>query len=92
MSEIDELLKQGITAVKRGDKENGRIHLMKLLEMDERNEQAWLWLSGAVEDKEERIICLENVLAINPDNELAQKGLARFGAKSTSKQTKSENE
>ena len=91
MSDIDALLKQGIAAVKRGDKENGRILLMKLLEMDERNEQAWLWLSGAVEDKEERIICLENVLAINPDNELAQKGLARFGAKSTSGPSKSEN-
>lgn len=78
MSDLDDLLKKGITAVKRGDKENGRNFLMQVLEIDDRHEQAWLWLSGAVEDQEERIICLENVLAINPDNKLAQKGLARF--------------
>ena len=79
-ADVDDLLREAITAVKRGDKENGRVLLMQLLEIDERNEQAWLWLSGAVEDKEERIICLENVLAINPENKLAQKGLARFGS------------
>ena len=80
MSETDagRLLQEGITAVKSGDKANGRKYLMQLLEIDDRNEQAWLWLSGAVETPEDRIVCLENVLDINPENKTAQKGLARF--------------
>ena len=38
-----------------------------------------MWLSGAVETDEERRICLENVLTINPDNVLARKGLLKLG-------------
>ena len=71
-------LREGITAVKKGDRVQGRGLLEKVLEADERNEQAWLWLSGAVDSTEERQICLENVLAINPDNALAKKGLAKL--------------
>jgi len=71
-------LRQGITAVKKGDREQGREFLEKVLAVDERSEQAWLWLSGAVDSTEERQICLENVLAINPNNALAQKGLAKL--------------
>jgi len=71
-------LKTGITAVKNGDRQQGREWLEKVLEVDERNKQAWLWLSGAVETDEERQICLENVLAIDPENALAKKGLARL--------------
>ncbi len=71
-------LREGITAVKKGDRVQGRQLLEKVLAVDEHNEQAWLWLSGAVDSAEERQICLENVLTINPDNALAQKGLARL--------------
>ncbi len=71
-------LRAGITAVKKGDRVQGRELLEKVLAADERNEQAWLWMSGAVDSAEERQICLENVLAINPDNALAKKGLAKL--------------
>ena len=71
-------LREGITAVKKGDRVQGRKLLEKVLAADERNEQAWLWLSGAVDSAEDRQICLENVLAINPDNALAKKGLAKL--------------
>lgn len=75
---VPEKLRAGITAVKNGDRTQGRALLEAVLEADERNEKAWLWLSGAVETAEERQICLENVLAINPENALAQKGLAKL--------------
>ena len=71
-------LRAGITAVKKGDRMQGRELLQKVVAADERNEQAWLWLSGAVDSAEERQVCLENVLTINPDNTLAQKGLAKL--------------
>jgi tetratricopeptide (TPR) repeat protein len=71
-------LREGITAVKKGDRIQGRELLEKVLAADERSEHAWLWLSGAVDSAEERQICLENVLAINPDNALAKKGLDKL--------------
>ncbi len=71
-------LRAGITAVKTGNLKQGRELLEAVLAADERNEMAWLWLSGAVETDEERQICLENVLTINPENGLAQKGLAKL--------------
>lgn len=75
---VQDLLKAGITAVKNGNAAEGRKLLEAVLAADEQNELAWLWLSGAVESAEERQICLENVLTINPDNALAKKGLAKL--------------
>lgn len=72
-------LQTGIAAVKAGDLEEGRRLLLQVLQDDERNETAWLWLSGAVTTVEERRICLENVLELNPRSELARKGLRRLG-------------
>ncbi len=71
-----ELLRRGIAAAKAGHKEEARRLLMQVVELEEKNEQAWLWLSGVVETAEDRRICLENVLALNPDNAHAQAGLA----------------
>jgi len=78
-SHLAELTKQGIAAVKVGDREKGRALLLQVIEADERIEQAWLWLSSAVDTDEDRRICLENVLAINPNNAAAQRGLAKLG-------------
>jgi hypothetical protein len=71
----DDLLKQGIAALKAGHKTEARDLLMQAVEQDERNEMAWLWLSGAVDTDEDRRICLENVLTINPNSEIAQRGI-----------------
>lgn len=73
-------LDQAIAAARAGRKEEARRLLESVLNIDERNEQAWLWLSGVVDSQEERIVCLENVLTINPDNEMARKGLAALRA------------
>jgi tetratricopeptide (TPR) repeat protein len=72
----NQLLQEGVSALKQGDKARARACLLAALKQDERDERAWLWLSGAVERDEERIICLENVLTINPANERARQGLA----------------
>jgi hypothetical protein len=78
-TDIDKWLREAVTAIKQGDKETGRDLLMRIIEEDDMHEQAWLWLSAAVEDREERIICLENVLTINPHNKAAQNGLKKLG-------------
>ena len=71
----NELLQQGIAAAKTGHKEEARRLLSQAVDLDERNERAWLWLSGVVETTGDRQICLENVLALNPGNTHAQAGL-----------------
>ncbi len=74
-SAIDALLKNGIAAAKAKRVDEARQLLMQVVERDERNEQAWVWLSGVVESLDDRRVCLENVLALNPNNSLAQQGL-----------------
>ena len=73
--QVTELLKQGIAAAKAGRKKEARQALLQVVELDERNEQAWLWLSGVIDSAEDQRVCLDNVLAINPDNPYAQQGL-----------------
>jgi hypothetical protein len=71
----DDLLNQGIAALKAGRKAEARGLLAQLVEQEPRHELGWLWLSGAVDTDEDRRVCLENVLAINPNNETAKRGL-----------------
>lgn len=74
--QVQDWLERGIRAAKRGEQEQARNLLMAVIETDEENESAWLWLSGVVDDPEDKRICLENVLYLNPSSEPAQKGLA----------------
>ncbi len=75
---VAQLLREGIAAAKIGDGPRAQELLMQVVADDEQNEQAWLWLSGVVEGDEDRQVCLENVLSINPDNSLAKAGLAHL--------------
>jgi DNA-directed RNA polymerase subunit RPC12/RpoP len=70
------LLEQAITAVQTGDLATGRRLLARFLREEPRNEEAWLWLSTAVDDLAERTDCLRRVLALNPHNRLAWERLA----------------
>ncbi len=73
--QIAELLYEGALALQQGDIERGRDLLLRLVEADESNEEAWLWLSGAVDDPDDQRTALENVLALNPQNQYALYGL-----------------
>lgn len=75
---IEQLLREGIAAAQAGQKEEARQLLLQVIAQDEEMEAAWLWLSGVVDDPEEKEICLENVLALNPGNTAAQNGLRRL--------------
>ena len=69
-------LQQGIVAARAGRREEARALLMQVVEGDERNEQAWLWLAGVVDTPDDIRTCLQNVLDLNPTNQQAQQGLA----------------
>ncbi len=76
MPEHTGLLASAIAAAKAGNKAEARQLLAQVLRNDPQNEPAWLWLSGVVGTDDERIDCLERVLAINPGNPHARRGLA----------------
>src|SRR6476646_5319203 len=82
--DIAQMLYEGAVAVREGRHADGQGLLLQVIERDEQNELAWLWLSGAMEDPADQQVALENVLAINPDNTAAQQGLAwlqsRYGS------------
>jgi len=68
-------LDDAIEYIRMGNRDEGREVLEEILEEDEENDEGWLWMSAVVDDEEERKICLENVIAINPDNAVAQRAL-----------------
>jgi hypothetical protein len=76
----DLLTQQGIAALQSNDKPRAYEMLGQAVQIEPHNEQAWLWLSGAVATDAERRYCLEQVLVINPRNSAAQRGMALLPA------------
>jgi hypothetical protein len=76
-------LKHAIDLVRQGHKSEGAQALMRYLDEEPQNATAWLWLAAAVPDAEKGRFCLEQVLAIDPQNKKARDWLARLGAQET---------
>ncbi len=74
------LFQQGVAAAKSGQRTQAREALEQVVELDEKNAAAWLWLSGVIDDLEDREVCLQNVLDLEPDHAAARKGLAQVQA------------
>ena len=75
---IGDSLEQGVEAARRGDDALALRYLQEVVEAEPGNETAWLWLSAVVENDEDKRLCLENVLVLNPDSEPARRGLSRL--------------
>lgn len=73
--ETAELVQAGILAYRAGDRRRARELLTAATRRDPRQEQAWLWLSAAHDDVTFKRICLQKVLALNPKNPHARRGL-----------------
>lgn len=71
---IDRLL-DAIELVK-ADKQSEALPILRdLIREDSNFEDAWLWMSLAVDEMDQSIICLDNALRINPDNVQASTAL-----------------
>ncbi|HMQ52487.1 MAG TPA: tetratricopeptide repeat protein [Anaerolineae bacterium] len=67
------------TALERARlKKQAREVLIQVTELDARSVPAWLWLSTVIDSPADKRVCLENVLALEPDHAIAQKGLAQL--------------
>lgn len=88
-SRVQTLMREAIAAAKSGNKQWARECLSRILRVDPRNEEAWLWMSAILETPAEKKYCLEKVLAVNPNNVQAQAGLRYLQqqAQSTAKVT-----
>jgi hypothetical protein len=75
-AEANRLYLRGLAAARGGQRRIAAGLLTRSVQLDPRNEQAWLWLSGVLDDPHHVAFCLRAVLKINPVNERAQQGLA----------------
>ncbi|MFQ5615305.1 MAG: hypothetical protein ACE5GO_02455 [Anaerolineales bacterium] len=62
------LLEQGIAAAKQGRHAEARALFEQVLQADDRNERAWLWMSQVAGTVIEKIAYVERALALNPGN------------------------
>jgi tetratricopeptide (TPR) repeat protein len=76
----EEMLQEAVEAGQRGDLARARKLLLDLLRQDNREPLYWLLMSTAVESREERIYCLQNVLFLDPENSAARHDLELLGA------------
>ena len=83
-----DLLLDAIELVKEDKREAALPILRKLIYQDSDFEDAWLWMSVAVDSLDQAIICLDNVLRINPDNANAALALYRLQLKEFAGQKK----
>jgi hypothetical protein len=79
MSDPEAILKLGIDAAREGNREEARSLFTLLTRQDPNNVQGWLWLAGVAEGPEQRRAALERAVEIEPDNEMALKGLQAMG-------------
>ena len=76
-SRVDRLL-DAIECVKDDRCDEARALLRSLISEDSDFEDAWLWLSVAVDSLDQSSVCLDNVLRVNPRNKQAAGALYRI--------------
>ena len=75
---LSDLLRHAVELARAGKKEAACDVFLRVVEIDPRNELAWMWLAGLAESLEDQIVACENVLTINPANRDAQAFLAEL--------------
>ena len=73
-------LEAGIAAAQAGDHEKARRLFMEAIKREDENLKAWLWMARVVDNPEDRQVCYENVLMLDPDNVEAREALAQLEA------------
>ncbi len=87
---IKQLLREGIDAVRDGDRSTARDRFEQVTELDEKNERAWFYLAQVVDTDEDRRIALKNVLVLNPNNEKARQQMDKLDSKLRDEQADAE--
>lgn len=76
---IQDTLRDGVEAARRGDKLTARRLLQQVLIQDRDNEVALMWMASVVDTVEDRRAYLLRALQVNPNNDRAREALRRLG-------------
>ena len=76
MTTTNDLLQQGIAAARSGQRALARQLFVRVIQADQYNDEAWVWLAGVVDDPADMRRCLQQALRINPLNSHARQGIA----------------
>ena len=79
--EFLQLFTAGKDAARRGHKTKAHDLFRRAIEVDPYHELVWLWLASVVETDEDRRVCFENVLELNPANQTARHQLHKLEQK-----------
>jgi twitching motility two-component system response regulator PilG len=86
------LVREGVAFAQAGNRQGAARILSRVTEEDPRHELAWHWRAFVADSDEERVRCMERVLAINPSNERAKAWFARLGLSASQPAEKIESE
>ncbi len=76
-----ELMQAGRMAYSRGDRRRAHDLWREAATVDPYNEQVWIALLDVLDTIEDKMVCLQNIVAINPMNIQARRELRAYGAK-----------
>lgn len=75
----DSMLQQVIAAIQEGDHTRARDLLTRMIKATPNNSDYWVWMSSVVDNPRERTYCLQEALRLNPQNQIARRGLILTG-------------
>jgi hypothetical protein len=75
---MEDQLKQGALAFKAGDLETAKKLFIGAVRQYPDDERAWGWLGHVSSTDQERILCLKQMIRINPNNEKARNNLLKL--------------
>ncbi len=78
--EFVRLFREGKKAARAGDSIRAHALFRQAIEIDPYHETVWLWLASVVESDEDKHVCFENVLELNPANPTARQQLRQLEA------------
>src|SRR6188472_1439659 len=73
-------IERGIAAAQANNQRTAYYYFYSATQADPTNEQAWLWRASTAPQPRDAMSCLVAVLALNPNNPVAQHGLAQISA------------
>ncbi|RRR68727.1 MAG: hypothetical protein EI684_17185 [Candidatus Viridilinea halotolerans] len=85
--EAQRLYQRGVAAARGGQRRVAAGLLTRSLRLNPDSEQAWLWLSGVLDEPAQQAFCLQAVLKLNPQNQHALRGIRVLEARGVNPST-----
>jgi hypothetical protein len=75
------LFKAGKQAAREGNRVKAHDLFRQAVAVDPYHEMVWLWLASVVDSDDDRRVCFENMLELNPSNQMARRQLQKLEQK-----------